>query len=400
MKKFVAATALLALLAAFGAYIYSSSGAKVRTDAYPSRVDSTLSLPGSELGITRRVIRLQTGNHLPDIADIEYSNGEYGKDTFRTDGTLERRQVYYADLPYMPSQVRWEATFAADGVTYMTDQAYWRDGTPARKGYRTAEGGYVTVTYFTDGLTENRYEVVNAKGEAELQRIRRPDGSLEKEAQQRQAKFEERLFDESGRLLSYTMREYSSGKMVEYYPGSEVARVEFDMSYSKTSAVYRAPDGTIQQKRVFTNGFMETFVYKNGAPAYFQKWHLLNPEATKPEQVRNYKLYQIGIITTDDKLVWALHIHDTTGIPWFMYEAQDGLPIDISKNVRYRAFDEKTGCVTRETVSEGQYGTKSFEKVYTPADECVKQTWDSYFNTDIPYEVPPVPVPNPEMSHH
>ncbi|MBC7996906.1 MAG: hypothetical protein IAF58_03120 [Leptolyngbya sp.] len=399
MKKLVPITALIVLLGAVGAFLYASSDNGVSNDVYPDRTDSTLSLPGSELGVTRRIIRLQTTNRLPDVADTEYSNGEFGKDTYRADGTLQSREVYYAGLPYMPPQVHWKATFGHDGVTYMTDFSFWRDGKVQRTGERQENGDYVTTTYFADGVTENKYEVVDAKGAAIMQRIRRANGTLEREGQQTKAKYEERIFDESGRLVSYKMREYSQGKLVEYYPNSDVARVEFDMSYSKTNAIYRAPDGSIQQKRVFTNGFMETYVYQNGAPAYFQKWSLTNPEATKPEQVRIYKLYQLGYLTAGDKLTWHVTLHVSSGNPWFLYGSEDGLAVDVSKSVRHRSFDDATGCVARESVSVGQYGEKTFEKVYTPADECVKQTWPAFFNADIPYEVPPVPVPNVEMHH-
>ncbi|MCC7527429.1 MAG: hypothetical protein IT342_02835, partial [Candidatus Melainabacteria bacterium] len=169
----VAAAAVLLGGVAVATLHGESNGEDLTTGAFPSRIPHIISLPDSSKGVDQQVTEMTADLLLPAYATIDFKNGDTGQDLFRGDGTTMQREVFYKQEPGQPKQLKWRASIAEDGVTYLNDQAFWQDGTRKRAGDRLPNGTYLIFTYFLGGTLENSKTILAADGSALYHRVLR-----------------------------------------------------------------------------------------------------------------------------------------------------------------------------------------------------------------------------------
>ncbi len=256
---------------------------------------------------------------------------------------------------------------------------------------------YQIITYFEDGLHVHMYELVGPKGAPLFQSISRLDGSLQQIAQQNEKSFDVTTYSEESLKMRTVAKASYWSKETTYYADGKTVRTEFLMESYKTIASYFAPDGKITQMREFDNWRMIATFYKDGVPSYRQSWRLLNKDAVKPEQVRNYSLMETAVLDAKGKATWRVTLNWTTGLPSMieigMAQASDDLVSEVT-----RKWYSEEGYLELLLVKKGEYGPEISRQEFTRADGIKPDAIPAYLTEPVPYEVPPKPVPPQQPS--
>lgn len=395
-----AAALLIAGIAAVGLNGRSTSTADLTAGAFPGRLPHSIDLPDSKLGVELRVTELSPDRLFPKDASVDFKNGDTGREYHRDDGTIERIEVFYKSMPYMPMQLKWRATIGVDGVTYTSDSAFWSDGTRKRVGERLADGTYSIVTYFKDGTTENERTLLAANGSALYHRVTTENGLLLYIGEKTKDGIEEKTFAENGNPVKYVLRSIFRTKKVEYYGDTGKPKMDVTMESTKYTVIYFGPDGKPTQKRVIGFGGMDVFVYENGVPKYQQFWQRMNPYDAKKGAESVWQLYSVARIDANEKPYWKLwfytdakHVGQT--VPNFSYESKDGLATEDSKLVEVNTYSEG-GCLLVKVLQNAQFGDP-IEKTQFPQDRgCSTLDLPLDLMKEIPDPAPITKVPDPE----
>ncbi len=403
MKSLLTIAAAALLIAGASALFtggHTSNTADLRAGAFPERLPHSLELPDSKMGIDLRVTELSPDRLFPKDADVNFKNGDTGREYHRDDGTLERIEVFYSTLPDRALQLKWRATIAVDGVTYTSDTAFWPDGTRKRLGERGADGTYSIVTYFQDGTTENERTLLAADGSALYHRITSDKGVVLYVGEKRKQDIEEKTFAENGNPVKYHLHSMFSSHKIEYYGDTGKPRLDVNLETTRFTVIHYAPDGKPTQKRVIDFGGVNVFVYENGVPKYQQYWQRLNPHEAKKGAESQWQLYSVARIDASERPYWKLWFYTGSKyagktIPYFMYVSKDGLPTEISKLVEVTNFHDD-GCMWMRTLSESQYG-KAIQQTKFPEDRgCSTLPLPLDLMKEVKDPAPITKVPEPE----
>jgi hypothetical protein len=401
----IVAVAALLIAGVAAVAIFSGGSGDLTKGAFPHRIQSSLALPDSSLGIDQRLTSLAGDEFVAQLANIDFKNGETGEDLFRPNGTMKSREVFYKAVEGLPRQLKWRATIAEDGVTYMDDAAFWMDGSRQRVGTRNADGTYQIQTWFEGGVAEHESTVLAADGSALYHRVLRLDGTLAYVGENSKGTIEEKTFSDNGQPLKYVQRSMFRTHLIDYYPDTGVAKTDFLMETYLVTATYRDETGNITQKREFTFAGMKVVVYENGVPKYSQFWQRLNPfEAQKGGKPSVLQIYSVARLDAQGNEHWKLWFQSGTNfegkppVPMFSYESVDGLPIEESGHVKVSNYTD-AGCLRVETWSDAQYG-KELRRIEYPQDRgCSTLDLPLDLMKEIPFVAPPKTVPEPEPHH-
>lgn len=379
------------------AYYIGAGGGGFDNEVFPERAPTIIAIPNAEQGEDQRLIEPWDDGRTPRRAVITFKNGDLGYEHFREDGTLSRREIFYPSADRLLRKLKLRAEFAADGVTYLTDFAYTADGKLVRTGVRDAEGRYTVEEFFQDGETVARHWAVDRDGKPLVQRIYSAGGQLIEEGLKKDNSFDVAVYSEtSGALVKRRQIQMFTDRLIEFYPNGETPKTDILTEMFRTTVVSYLPDGSIEQERVFTNYQMVVTVYRNGVKSYQQKWHLLNPEAAGPEDDREYRLMEASVFNAKGEVVWLTYMTESIGLPWLIEERPN--PSDPTARFKMRVFNDD-GCLIKAGTRVGEYGSIEVEQEFDPAKECIKEEIPAYLSRDIPYVVPPRPVPPPEPAH-
>ncbi len=392
----VAAAVLLGGVAV--ATMHGSDEVDLTIGAFPNRLQHTIALPESSKGVDQRVTEMTADLLNPAYASVSFANGDTGQDLFRPDGTMSEREVYYKQLPGQTRQLKWRASIAEDGVTYMDDAAFWQDGTRKRVGDRLPDGTYQIFTYFLGGTVENAKTILAVDGTALYHRVLRQDGQLEYLGQKTKEGIEEQAFAEDGKPTFYRLTGTFRSRKIEYYGDTGVAKTDFLTELYQVTALYYAPDGKLTQKRVFTYGGMEVVVYENGVSTYKQYWQRINPAEAKKGAPSVFQFYSAARLDDMEMETWKVAFYTGGEHPNYMYEALDGKPIGSSESVKVTYFTD-AGCIRNEIWQKAEFG-EEVKRINYPQDRgCSTRDVPAELMKEIPYVAPPVTVPDPEPYH-
>lgn len=279
-----------------------------------------------------------------------------------------------------------------DGVTYLTDIAYFPDGKKQRSGMLRTDKSYQIITFYEDGLHVHMHELVSAKGEPLFQSILRLDGSVQQMASQNEKSFDVTNYDEQSRAIKTVATAKYWTRETTYHADGKTVKTDFLMESYKTTASYFAENGLITQKREFENWRMTATFFENGVPSYRQTWRLLNKDAVKPEQVRNYSLTEAAVLDANGKPTWRVIFNWTTGKPTMIEIGMSKASEDLVSEVTRKWYDAD-GYLELLLIKKGEYGPEISRQEYTPADGILPDEIPAYLKEPVPFEVPPIPVP-------
>lgn len=143
---------------------------------YPGRLARTALLP--EYGTNVRAGYDCWVDDIKVARHLEFRDGQKEEIRFRSDGTVSERTRTYATVNGDIGQVQSHATYAKDGMTYMSHDVYRGDGTLERSGRGERDGRYVQTYYFEDGRSIERLRNFGRLKEFVSETIYRRDGSI------------------------------------------------------------------------------------------------------------------------------------------------------------------------------------------------------------------------------
>ena len=142
---------------------------------YPGRLSRTALLPeqGTNIraGYDCWVDDIKVARHL------EFRDGQKEVIEYRPDGTVSERTRTFATVNGDIGRVQSHATYAKDGITYVTHDVYRGDGTLERSGRGERDGRYIQTYYFEDGQTVERLRNFGRLKEFVSEKIYRRDGT-------------------------------------------------------------------------------------------------------------------------------------------------------------------------------------------------------------------------------
>lgn len=397
MKKLMIIAAAAALVGiGTTATLYGFGNDDILQGAFPNRIHTTIALPADAQGIDQTVFQLADDNWTPAFANIDFKNGDTGENTYRPDGTLAHREVFYGQLPDGSKQLRWRAEYAADGVTYTTDAGFWPNGSRKRVGDRLEDGSYLIVTYFEDGITEQERSLIAADGSGLFQRVKHLDGTLAYFGRKTDKAIEETVYTESGKKLRFTSRNMFRSQVVEYYPDTDVVKSDIVSDTYDITMLSYDPTGRMSQKVVIETGILTVIYFPDGAEPYQQKWLRTNHDEAKKGAPSTWRIYSVARVDAAEKPHFEFWFQTdpkfTTNVPWFSYESLDGKPTETSGDVLISRAND-SGCLVSETKSTERYAAPYWEKTYSAENgECVAYPMPTELMHDLPF-VPPNRVP-------
>ncbi|MCC7527430.1 MAG: hypothetical protein IT342_02840 [Candidatus Melainabacteria bacterium] len=392
--------AAIALALAGAVVLFASGQVNVTTDAFPDRTGIGIGLPDAKYEIEQRITEFHDDRRTPKTTTRLYSNGEMGVDHHRKDGTIETRELFYPEKADGSRQLKMTAAIGLDGATYLTDAAFYPDGKKQRQGFLRADRSYQIAGYFEDGIHVRVNQLIGPKGEPLFEAILRLDGSVEQMAQQNEKSFDVTTYTTDSKAIRTVSKAKYWSRETTYHADGKTPKTDFLMESYKTTASYYAPNGKLAQMREFTNWQMVATFYKDGVPAYRQTWRLLNQDAVKPEQVRNYSLIEAAVLSASGKPSWRVTFNWQTGLPAMIEAGMDRASEDLVSPVT-RKWYGKEGYLELLIVKKGEYGPEITRLEYTPADGIKPDQIPEYLKEPVPFEVPPKPVPpqEPSMYH-
>lgn len=374
MKSLIITAAAAVLLGGLAVATLSgrnSGDLNIAQGAFPQRIPHSIGLPEDSLGIDLQVSELTKDLLFPSFTERDFKNGDTGKDFFRDNGTMKERVVYYKQLDGQPLQIKWRATIAEDGVTYLEDSAFWADGSRQRIAERHADGTYEIFTYFQGGTVENTHTILAADGSAHFHRVQNELGTMLYIGEKTKEGIEEKTFAANGNPMKYSLRSMFSSRILEFYGDTGIPKLDIAMDSYTFKASYWAKDGKITEKREITFGGMKVIVFENGVAKYEQYWQRMNPFDAQKGAESMWQLYSIARVDAAEKEHWKLWFR--TGdkfigkhIPQFSYESKDGQPTVSSTLVEVRSYTDD-GCLRTIVTQDAQFGNV-MQRIEYPQD--------------------------------
>lgn len=393
MWRIASVTLAAIVLAIAGAMVLFAPGqVNLTGGAFPDRTGIGIALPDARHAVEQRVTDYWDDLRTPKTTTTLYTNGEMRIDNHRPNGTIETRELFYPEGTDGKRQLKAHATIDVDGVTYLTDIAYFPDGKKQRSGMLRTDKSYQIITFYEDGLHVHMHELVSAKGEPLFQSILRLDGSVQQMASQNEKSFDVTNYDEQSRAIKTVATAKYWTRETTYHADGKTVKTDFLMESYKTTASYFAENGLITQKREFENWRMTATFFENGVPSYRQTWRLLNKDAVKPEQVRNYSLTEAAVLDANGKPTWRVIFNWTTGKPTMIEIGMSKASEDLVSEVTRKWYDAD-GYLELLLIKKGEYGPEISRQEYTPADGILPDEIPAYLKEPVPFEVPPKPVP-------
>jgi antitoxin component YwqK of YwqJK toxin-antitoxin module len=387
--------ATIALALAGAVVLFASGEVSLTTDAFPDRTGIGIGLPDSKYEIEQRITEYRDDNRTPKTTTRLYSNGEMGVDHHRKDGTIESRELFYPEKADGTRQLKVTATIGPDGATYLSDTAFYPDGKKQRQGILRTDKSYQIASFYEDGLHTHVNQLVGPKGEPLFEAILRLDGSVEQMAQQNENSFDVTTYTADSKAIKTVSKAKYWSRETTYHADGKTPKTDFLMESYKTTASYYAPNGKLTQKREFTNWQMVATFFKDGVPSYTQTWHLLNPDAVKPEQVRNYRLMSAAVLDAEGRPSWRVVLDEKTQLPVMIEIGAGQASYDMVSTVT-RKWYGKDGYLELMLVKKGEYGPEISRTEYSAADGVKADEVPAYLREPVPFEVPPKPVPPPQ----
>lgn len=391
--------AAIALALAGAVALFASGEVSLTTGVFPDRTGIGIALPDAEYEIEQVITETQDDRRTPKKTTTLYSNGEKGVDYHRKDGTIERRELFYPEREDGFRQLKATATVDLDGTTYLTDAAFYPDGRKQRQGMMRTDKSYQIVSYYEDGLHTRTTQVVGPKGEPLFEAILRIDGSVEQMAQQSEKSWDVTTYTADSKAIKLVSTAKYWSRETTYYADGKTPKTDFLMELYKTTASYYAPNGKLTQMREFTNWQMMATFYKDGVPSYKQTWRLLNTDAVKPEQVRNYRLINAAVLDAEGRPSWRVVLSEETGLPVMIEIGAGQASHDMISTVT-RKWYGKDGYLELVLVKKGEYGPEISRTEYSAADGIKADEVPAYLKEQVPFEVPPKPVPPQQPPMH
>lgn len=400
-------TAAAALAIASAAVIALNGQGSTTSDltegAFPGRLPHSIGLPDSAEGVDQRVTELSPDRLFPKEANVDFKNGDFGREYHRDDGTLERIEVFYSTMPDRAVQLKWRGIIAADGVTYVSDSAFWADGTRKRIGNRLADGTYSIVTYFQNGTTENERTVLAADGTALFHSVTTENGILLYSGEKTKSGIEEKTFAENGNPVKYTLRSMFSSRLIEYFGDTGVPKADVSMDMYSHTVTFFAADGKVVEKRLITFGGMKVTVFENGVASYEQYWQRMNPFDVQKGAESEWQLYSVARVDSAELAHWKLWFR--TGEAYkgkhtanFIYESKDELPTSSSAQVLVTNFDEG-GCMFHRVLQDAQYGNPIKKETFPTDRGCSTPALPLELMKWRPFTPFTKKIPDPEPHH-
>ncbi|MBX9949431.1 MAG: hypothetical protein K2Y39_09710 [Candidatus Obscuribacterales bacterium] len=259
---------------------------RLRLHAFPQRPDTTLILPPLDEKAADQVrfgkVKYWKDGHTRKEIVLEYRSGMEEFQYFNEWGIKTSSSQFYPADADGKSRRRSDATFAADGATYVSHQIWRRDSTLERSGSTLPGGEYEQKYFALDGKTVLRRRVF-ARDDKALKFEEIFDFNAEKlaainyratnfgyetdvtlfEGGRRKAHFVKNIIEEKGEIFA------GDGKTV-------IAQYSKDVTMSEE--IYMALDGRVVQTRLstrFTSAQTVTFAASSETGVtYRQVWRL------------------------------------------------------------------------------------------------------------------------------
>ncbi len=401
MWRIASITLAAVVLAIAGAMaLFSSTPVTMTGDVFPDRTGIGIALPDAKYAVEQRVVEYWDDRLTPKTTTVLFSDDQMGIDHHRPNGTIESRELFYPQRADGTRQLKAQATIGIDGVTYLSDIAYYPDGKKQRDGILRTDKSYQIISFYEDGLHTRTTQLVGPKGEALFEAILRIDGSVEQMAQQNEKSFDVTTYTADSKAIKTVRKATYWTRETTYHADGKTPKTDFLMESYKTTASYYAPDGKPLQVREFTNWQMIATFYKDGVPSYKQTWRLLNKDAAKPEQVRNYRLTGAAVLDAEGRATWRVILNEETQLPTMIEIGGGQASHDMISTVT-RKWYSKDGHLELVLVKKGEYGPEISRTEYTAADGIPPDEVPAYLREPVPFEVPPIPVPpqEPSMYH-
>lgn len=402
MKSIIAIAAAAVLVGGVAtAVLFGRSDGDLKLSAFPDRTPHSMALPNSKMGIDQTIFELSTDRLNPANASTDYKNGETGKDNFRPNGTMKDRLVFYKELPNQPKQLKWRASVAEDGITYLDDAWFWTDGSRMRVGQRQADGTYVYDTYYPGGKVVNEHTVLAVDGSALYRRVQTDRGVLLFIGQKTKDGVEEKQFAANGNPTRYVLRSMFQSHTIDYYGDTGVPKMDIASDSYSIVVIDYAPNGQPKLKHVIKYGTMEVTVYENGVSKYVQTWTRTNPAEAQKGAESIWQLYSVAAVDSSESEVWKLWFYAGNEkyvgktIPNFKYESLDGLPLDQSHSVKVSNYTE-AGCLWLEYWAKAKYGEETKRIKYDQDRGCSTIALPLDMMKPLPWTSPTKKVPDPE----
>lgn len=282
--------ALIAIGVASGGWLYAfqlggTSKERLTQRAFPQRPPTTLILPaaGSPSGV-----KSGRAKHWPDgftrkEVSLEYENGMEELQFFNKNGKMTMSQQYFP--PDASGERRWRslATFAADGVTYLSHQVWRQDGSRERAGTALPGGEYEQKYFHSGGTVVSRKRIFTA-GDKRLksEEIFDEKGSKIAAINYRVTNFgvdQDVTIFEGGRRKAHFVKNILQEKGDVFAPDGTTVIAQYIKDITMSEEVYMAPDGHIIQTRLSVRfGGSETVRFSSPTLpdiTYRQVWRIL-----------------------------------------------------------------------------------------------------------------------------
>lgn len=382
------------VLALAGSVMLFATGPVSLTDgAFPDRTRTGIGLPDASLAQEQRITEYWDDLITPKVTTLLYNNGELGVDHHRRSGTIQLRELFYPEAPDGTRQLKASAAVAVDGHTYVSDTGYHPNGKTQREGWLLADGGYEVKTFFDDGVSKNADYLIGPKGEALYEALFRRDGTKVSVAKQNTLSFDVTTYDEQERAIRMLSTSRYWTRDTIYYPDGVTKKREFLMDSYLTTASFFAPNGKVEQTRVFNNWQMIATFYEDGVPSYRQTWRLLTPDAVKPEDKREYQLIEAAELNDFGNPSWRVTWDWTTKRVSMIEIGMDNASSDLVSQVTRKWYNRETGFLELMLVKKGEYGPEVSRQNFTAEDAILPDEIPAYLLEPVDYEVPPKPVP-------
>ncbi|MGH9548011.1 MAG: hypothetical protein ACRD3W_01500, partial [Terriglobales bacterium] len=204
-------------------------------------------------------------------AQVEYIDGTTAMIAYRTNGTIKDVTVTYP-LPKDAAdgtkrQVARLIQMAADGRTYASDRQFRLDGTLAHAGTATGPGLYDAFDYQADGKVVFQHQEFALQSDKKWLVVSaetfRQDGShLTTGARDKDLNMVTTTLDVDGSVLSKaTMTKDSTELKTEYYwPGTATLRSKTDQTAFGVTVEQYSEKGVIKERRIFLSNFISMSV--------------------------------------------------------------------------------------------------------------------------------------------
>lgn len=414
MRNFRIGTTLLAAAAVSAALLLSACN---RDDAnsdpsaaLPQQLDSRVKLRAGE---KIRVTHYQPGTDRRLDAEVNFSGGETGEMTYRTDGpgagNLKHAKIFYkAHDGSEHGTIKREFELDADGFTFLRDRKYYADGTVQHKSDRLSDVAYESTDFYTDGRTVSLHRMFD----------RDPKDSMNKGWKLRS----EEAYRESGSLQrKYVLNKDKSAVTDEYSPAAVlVSHTVLNEFATKRDQVVYAEDGKTKVKEIEQGSATKISIYENGHVAraleFGWEYSYLNDTAFdangKPTIKRSWYAHEnatdaqkAGKVKGTDYRISTVYLYDASGeeIGNYYWDSQGRLrSVDIraadGKTSTVRMFTEN-GMLTREVTRELEPFKIVATKDYEPAVPTTLPATDPNWLQPAEFDEPPATLPNAKPYH-